>query len=223
MIKGTGSKASDSPGSAERRMGVSHRYTQTGSCKPSLGKPRALQTCQVSTSESIFLPETLPNTPLSLRAKPKPWFVSLPCITVGSRWVFGTWQQGEKADRATGKMTAPRHHKSLQMRYRELASAFFHPYFLTDILCRPSWVVEGEGQFSCWHTVFLEVTGLPSYQTPAYLLNKSLLNIKPLLSVKTGALQILPLSRSQTILFVPKQTVSLSPPLKLVTFSRYLS
>lgn len=86
--KRTGSKASDSPGCAGRRMGISHRYTQTRSCKPSSGKPRELQTRPVSTSESIFLPEILPNTPLSLRAKPKPCFVSLPCITVDSRWVF---------------------------------------------------------------------------------------------------------------------------------------
>lgn len=88
MIKETGSKASDSPGPAERRMGISHRYTQTRCCKPSSGKPRELQTCQVSTSEPVFLSEILPNTPLSLRAKPKPCFVSLPCITVDSRWVF---------------------------------------------------------------------------------------------------------------------------------------
>lgn len=70
------------------------------------------------------------------------------------------------------------HRKSLQMRYRELWSAFFHPYFLTDTLCRPSWVVEGEGQPSCQHTVFSGVTGLPFYQIPAYLLNQSLLDIK---------------------------------------------
>lgn len=50
-------------------------YIQTRSCKPKSGKPKELQTSQVSTSESIFLPEILLfNTPLNLRAKPKALF-----------------------------------------------------------------------------------------------------------------------------------------------------
>lgn len=156
-------------------VGISRRYTQTRSCKPGSGKPRELQTCQVSTSESIFLPEMVPNTPLSLRAKSKACFASLPCITAGSRRVFCTWQHGDKADSATGKTTSSGH--IVNPYRRDTGSCevhFFIPTFQQILFA-------GQAEWwkpSCWHTVFLEVTGLLLYQTPAYLLNKSLLNIK---------------------------------------------
>lgn len=223
IIKGTGSKVPDSSGSAER-MGTSHRYTQTRWCKPRSGKHRELQTCQVSTSESIFLPEILPNTPLHLRAKHKPCFVSLPCITIDSRLVFCTWQQGEKADIATGKITSSRHTiNPYRWDTGELWSAFLHPCFLAVILCRPSWVVEGEGQPTCWHTVFLEVRALPLYQFPAYLLHKFLWNIKISTECKNWCIAGSSTEQVTNNPFLPKQTVSLSSPLKLATLSRYLS
>lgn len=81
---------------------------------------------------------------------------------------------------------------------------------------------EGEGQPSCWHTVFLEVTGLPLYQIPAYLLNKSLVSIKIFPECKNWCIADSSIEQVANNLFVPKQIVSLSPPLKLVTLSRYL-